>query len=755
MPRSNVRAAVSESADASKLDSKCWNSKVLDLCTSGQLAAVGKTSVSFQNWDAGVDEKQLIVLDLSCFWLPSSSLYPARRLSEDATLSTTTVLAIDAYLSSVGKGKSTSKTAEAILRLLARVWEWGYLNDIYRPDDWTGAHFRRLWQQLKEGGWPRALKLRQRTLDAMSVAYCLDELIWPIHTAKGVPSLKEAKVQTWLHTNLASRSLAQTHALLLRAKKIEFPDPGEPKYSQSLFRMILKELQRVSQLEAPYGFSVDPLTALGPSAGRTGVASSRTPNLDINTAVKLLESSLQWIYSYSGPIIDLVKEVLAVAEESHGLNDYARRKKYRTFLSQLPAKMKVRELTGVDLELTHGRKRGAVMMHHIVGMLKTAAFIVIAVMNARRRDEICHPKLGLKAGAIRIVSKELDIYEGSFYHEQGAKTYVDFFVNRSTYAAFEVLERLNKLYLKTEKAMSLPSAAPEMTSLFWQRPVRMVDGLGSARVWFMFDKSPKSTTARFVKHALGEGNETALISAHMFRRFYALIFIYRYEHGTLQALARQLGHLDLGCTQRYATDASHTLEKNRIPIELIKAPDVDMQAVLDDREGLALVIKQVAAEKLESTVSRLISGELVSGGFARLVRRLHNKLVLHVDYSEMDLALQANRLAQTLIQRGHSLRPFKHGECMAGIEGRRRSGKCYSVKSEQLDRSIAAPLTCAQCPYHVVSYGYLEAQRNDLQAMEREAADCSVDTIQARRLQWEIENLKRAIELHSVRLEKV
>ncbi|UVH57198.1 hypothetical protein NWF24_30900 [Variovorax paradoxus] len=739
--------------DALEPDAKGWNYQALDLCTSAQISAVGRTSISLQNWDAGVDEKQHIVLDFSEFWLPASGLYPAKRLSEDALLSTTIVLSIDSYLSRVGKGKSTSQTALGILRFLARAWEWGYLNDLYRPCDWTGAHFRRLWRQLKEGGWPRALDIKKRTLAAMTNAYDIDELLWPMHTTSGNPSVRQVGVQAWLHTNLATRSLAQTRALLLRAIHIDVPEPDEPKYSQSLFRMIMQELQRVSQLEAPYGFSVDPLTAIGPSAGKTGVRSKRTPNLDVETAVKLLECSLHWVHSYSGPIIALVEEVLDVAKESHGLNDYARRKKYRAFLDQLPAKKLVGVLTGVDLNLTQGRQAGAIMMHHLVGMLTTAAFIVIAVMNARRRDEICHPKLGLKTGAIRIINKEFDIYEGTFYIEKSAKSYVDFFVNRSTYVAFEVLENLNKLYVATEQATSLPTADPEKTSLFWQRPVRMVDGLSRSRTWFVFDKSPRSVASKFVRHALGGGEKTSSIASHMFRRFYALIFIYRYENGTLQALAHQFGHLNLAVTQRYVTDASHMLEIERIPIDLLKTLDVEAQAVRDDQKGIALVLEEVAKEKLEKTVSGLLDGENLSGGFARLVRRLHNKLILSVDYSEMDRAAQARRLTQTLVQRGHSLQAFPHGECMAGSEGKRRAGNCYSTEKERLDRSTASPMTCARCPYHVVSRGYLQAQRNDLKALEQQAAECHIGSVQARRLSQEIENLLAAIQLHSTRLE--
>ena len=155
MPRSSTSTKVTDQLNASRSEAQGWNFQALALCTSGQISAAGKTGVSLQNWDAGVDQRQSVVLDFSEFWLPPSSLYPAKRLSDDAILSTTVVLSIDAYLSRVDKGKTTSRTAEAILRQLAKVWEWGYLNDLYRPGDWTGAHFRRLWLQLKEGGWPR------------------------------------------------------------------------------------------------------------------------------------------------------------------------------------------------------------------------------------------------------------------------------------------------------------------------------------------------------------------------------------------------------------------------------------------------------------------------------------------------------------------------------------------------------------------------------------------------------------------------
>jgi hypothetical protein len=225
-------------------------------------------------------------------------------------------------------------------------------------------------------------------------------------------------------------------------------------------------------------------------------------------------------------------------------------------LTDLPLKKTVEEMLGFEVTLMQGRKRGVVMLHHVVSMLITAAFIVVAVMNARRRDEIRHPKLGLKQGAIREIDRNLGLYEAIFYIEKSFKSYVPFYVNKATYDAFQVLVRLNELHLDAERAVGLPATDSSEASVFWQRPFRMVDGLSRERIWFEFDQQPQGAAAKFVRYALGEKANGQAVSAHMFRRFYALIFFYRFEHATLQAIAYQLGHLNLGVTRQYVSDAS-------------------------------------------------------------------------------------------------------------------------------------------------------------------------------------------------------
>ena len=729
-----------------------WIAKALALCSSGQITEGGPSSIRVRNWEHGIDDEEYIVLDLSAFWLPKSSLYAAKRLSDSEELSVATILAVDEYLGSVARSKSTHIIANNAIRILARVWEWGYLHDLYRPQDWTAAHFRLLWRELRTGGWPLALQLEERTRRALQNSKNIAAFIEPSHRKEGLPSIKGTTVQGWLHTNLYGRSLSRARKLLLDANGIVGHAVEEAKYSRTLLRTILGELQRISRLEAPYGFTVDPTRVLGSSARTDGIPPRRTPNLDIGTAVTLLDNSLKWIYSYSEDIIKLVRESLRIAKESDGLTHYERRKKYRAILSELPLKKVAEKTLGFKVSLMQGRKSGVVMLHHVVGMLTTAAFIVVAVMNARRRDEIRHPKLGLKRGSILEVDESMGLYEASFYIEKSFKAYVPFYVNKATFDAFQVLVRLNEAYVDAEKALGLTETDSASSSIFWQRPFRMVDGLSRERIWFEFDQQPNGAAARFIKHALGATTGTKSVGAHMFRRFYALIFFYRFEHATLQAVAYQLGHLNLGVTRQYVSDAAILPDSERIPIALFKSPEETRRAFSDDRASLERVIEEVGREKLEGVVESLLDGEALSGGFQRLVQRLHSKLSLRVDYSELDKAIQARRVAMMLSQKGHSVMPFPHGECMAGGVGKRRSARCYSEEKNRLDRAAASAATCAQCTYHVVSVGYLRAQKVDLALLRAEIQQRNPEAMHTENLIRQERELATAIKLHSVRL---
>ena len=751
MPQ-QAKSLIDEGVGRLKIESaqSGWVGKALQLCSSGQFTAAGPTSIKIRNWEHGVDEPDHIVFDFSDFWLPRSSVYPARRLSDSDCLAIATVLAVDQYLGAVSPSKTRHKTAAVVVQTLAKVWEWGYLHDIHRPEDWTAANFRDLWRELRTGGWPLALQLEDRVKRALLGSPNIDGLLDHAHKKGGHPYVSASKVQNWLQTNMKGRTLTMAHAFVLGRRQVPTSETAYPKYASSVLTLILIDLQRVARLEAPYGFTVDPATVLGASARRAGRAPKRTPNLDISAAVSLLETSMKWVYTYSESILLLARVSHYVTNDCRELSTHRRRARYLNWLADDPWVKALKKEIGAEMEMAPGREIS--WLPDLIGMLITAAYIVIAMMNARRRDEIRHPKLGLKRDSILELDKDLGLYQAVFYIEKSLKSYAPFYVNKATFDAFQILVSLNQLQVNAERAAGLPPTDLTAAGIFWQRQFRITDGHRTERKWFDFGSGGGHVSRKFIRHVLGEEENIPSLASHMFRRFYALIFFYRFEHGTLQALAHQFGHLDLSATQQYVTDASISSSRERIPIDLLKSSESVREAINDEQMELAKVLDEVGREKMTEMIESLLQGGTYSGGFYRLVQRLHHKLALKVDYSQLDKVVQAKRVATYLIQKGHSVTPFGHGECMAGEVGKRHSARCYSEADSALDRSTASALTCARCPYHVVSIGYLQAQKADLERMRVEIQSCPRETVRASHLLSAFENLSAAIQLHSIRL---
>ena len=64
-------------------------------------------------------------------------------------------------------------------------------------------------------------------------------------------------------------------------------------------------------------------------------------------------------------------------------------------------------------------------------------------------------------------------------------------------------------------------------------------------------KSELNTLSRFLD---GEIHERWKFHAHQFRRFFAMVYFWRYEPGDVAALAHHLRHFDLEMTRQYVTD---------------------------------------------------------------------------------------------------------------------------------------------------------------------------------------------------------
>lgn len=749
-------AVLSQSGQANDPEDDLMRTAI-SLCESGRFEYVSATCCRLRIEYTVVGDKEWWHLDLTAYRLPETGLTGQCLLSDDRRLAIATVLALDAYLCGAGHEKATHRIIANMACTIAKFWEWGRLNGVYRPEDWTEAHFRQLEMQLARGKWSLALQSKERVI-ALLKTRPQPNLIARIERRC---SLRKG-LSVLLGTNQGSQELSCARGRVHRYAQKTEPATGwemdvEPKTpTVTWLTQAFWAANLFARLPSPFSFVVTPFPDPMARAKKLAKEAARTPTMSVEQAVGLLTHSLKYVYERAEIIVDLVRELgrIALAIRASKPTSTTQKNKLRDRLwGQSPVRAQAENLLGKKLSLLIRATRPMISVPELVDNLMTAGVILLAGMNARRKNEILHKKFGLHRDAICVVNKELGVYEATFYIEKTIKSYAPFFVNQSSYDAFVSLQRLERAQLDVEcQITGVERTAEKMEhSLFWSRRYSFSADAYSARTWFDFSLQRRGAAVGFVTEALGPEFKLSGRGAHIFRRFYAIIFFYRFEHGGLLALRYQLAHFNCETARQYVTDAMIQAVEARIPIELRRAPDDVRSALTSEWREVELELQKVGSEKLEARIFDLLEGGQASGGFPRLLERLHRRMMVDIDYAEMDAGRRARHLLRRLEARGHFIRPLPHADCTAGSSSA-RGAKCAKSKGLGLAPENAAPIVCAQCPYSWSTAGHLQGQRMDLETLDREIAGSVPGTLIAKRRMAERANLQRAIWLHEQRL---
>jgi len=730
----------------------------LAMCESGRLEYVSATCCRMRIAHTAPGDTEWWVLDLTNYRLPATRLTRGCSLAHERRLAVSTILAADAYLCKAGHEKATHRTLSTTVSTIAKIWEWGRLNGIYRPEDWTTAHFRQLELELAEGKWSRALQARDRVLALLATKpdpKAIGRTDAGFAIRRGISQL--------LGTNQGSQELSCARQSIHRYVQAERPPGGwdsdiEPKKPTTTWLVqAFWSANLLVRVPTPYAFKVTPFPEPLERAKKLAKPNSRTKTLSVEQAVGLLLHARKYIHEYTDVVVDLVREVGRIAQ----VVETTKRGKNRSvdLAKELwctsSARAKAESTLGVQVVLS---TRAAPLLTTVPGLvdnLMTAAVILIAGLNARRKHEVTHRTLGLKRDAMGVVNEELEVYEGTFYIEKTLQSYAPYFVNRSSYDAFLALRRLEEAQLEVERLLTGRTRSGEDLnhSMFWARKYAFSRKAFMSRVWFEFSLDRKGSATGFCREALGPDNELNGSSAHIFRRFYAIIFFYRFEHGGLLALRYQLAHFNCETTRQYVTDAMIQAAESRIPIEIRRAPDDIRAAIASEWHDIEIELQKVGSEKLGQMILDLLREQRASGGFPRLVARLHRRLMAEVDYSAMDTARRAKYLRLRIEARGHAIRPLPHADCAAGSSPA-RGARCALPKGSGPAPENATASICSACAYSWTTAGHLAGQRMDLEMLDREIASEPPDTLVAKQRRAERVNLERAIWLHEQRLEE-
>jgi hypothetical protein len=329
------------------------------------------------------------------------------------------------------------------------------------------------------------------------------------------------------------------------------------------------------------------------------------------------------------------------------------------------------KLLGKPIVLRRNNNEDAVSLRTVLsGFLPTSCYIVIGILTARRDVEIS----GLETDAITGSSET-----GWWLKSIIAKT-----LRKTDYTPCPKLvsQAVDLLNLLREPLTNTAS-----TNKLFVIPVK--NGKTKTHVDFDIGRWLNSF-ARFVKVPQVE-HEGKLIdwifAPHQFRRIFAILFVWRFDYGNLEALSYHLRHFNIRMTLVYVRDA-----------EL--------------RKLLGEEYHRLTVEKLKSVEA----GDIKPAGiFGKVLSRTISRLRTQVDITDsVDMERKIIRIVEN---RGLSLKPTVWGYCGASAAPsniRRSACQSKANLSRRLledgtpDPSGSDETTCARCLFHFTDESRLQ-----------------------------------------------
>ena len=491
-------------------------------------------------------------------------------------------------------------------------------------------------------------------------------------------------------------------------------------WSESSFKNCFVALNRLAQMpEILDRLTFEPFPNTRKHARQSGGRpDGRTRNLPVEEAAKLLGLALKWIYERSDGVIELVHVWRDALEEARyrwcaasSIQAYATQRLREAY----PA---IQAKNGLPGQLTGAVRAGEgdedTTVVELIQDLQTAAMIIVGINQGRRKNEVLGEgsrPWGLYLGCLLPSDPFIDAHELDIYIEKTWRKWMRMSTNKLTVDAVRVLERLRLAMFPQEKdSSSLSLDELRKRKLFVFPTYRVLLGEDVVPHQYAFE----CHSGRFFKEA-GVGEEAR--RSHSFRRFFALIYVYRWEHPLLQALSEYLCHMDMESTRVYITDPSMREEAERI--EKVYRLRADCFPI----EELTEAQRQYADDLLHAMLTSTSAG----GPMTRRVRQWVKRLARRVEFADSDLDEALAAVRSNVDRRGYLSTSFRHGACWATGARMARRARCGS--NGQLHREQADIGICSACPFHSTSEAFL---RNvEQEAMELEAqAKTTVDAIE-------------------------
>jgi F0F1-type ATP synthase membrane subunit b/b' len=319
---------------------------------------------------------------------------------------------------------------------------------------------------------------------------------------------------------------------------------------------------------------------------------------------------------------------------------------------------------------------------------------VIGLNHCRRKEELIgyQRAFGLYFGCVQPVAEGSKNFRIDVYGEKTTQRYDEFWCNELVVDAVHILEEISQLFrpLNTPRKVYRDNLDEARTDkLFTSIPFSYIAFKASRREEFKYDALSKPF------FGLCGIDPSVLGGYHPFRRFFAILYVRRYDHATLHALKQHMRHLNLPSLERYIKDPkSRELEKK---IDAVFARQT--QSLMEE-------INNARSEFFEELIARMMRGEEIGGGAGLLIRKTIAYLSNRTDFIDSDISKMAHKVHEALKTDGYRLRENPPGFCIAG-ESRIALLQAKCAREQMLHPEEAGALTCENCNNDACTRGNL------------------------------------------------
>ncbi|WP_322062961.1 hypothetical protein [Paraburkholderia sp. J63] len=453
--------------------------------------------------------------------------------------------------------------------------------------------------------------------------------------------------------------------------------------------------------------------------GRPSSNDGRTDNLELSTVVKIIDQSLRWLYDYGPSLITMLEKMRTNLEE-FAMTARIGSDVYYRFLNSLCEDV-FREFQSIHKLPLDGILRpvfGETSIRNLVATYQVSMFFNIDACTARRRNELIgHNKdYGLYFGCLHKVSEDSDEYRYDVYIEKTLFNYAEYWAPNIAAKSIQALEALSQvfrpLFFERYEYVNDVEAARER-KLFSSVNFTYVGFLQNRLLGFDLPEKCKL----FFKLAGVNSKEIFGRNRNVFRRFYCLVYVNRYDNPVLAALRNHLDHSSVYGTAIYGLDphGRHPKKKAAETLKRLEKDELDFGRTLS----------QVRDEHHADIVARLLRGENIGGLHARLLIKLMARLSANAKFIASPTSVKADLVTETMRRRGFEVNEKDNGICMAGkARHTARKANCFDGSTVHPER--AGPKICSGCINLLTSEGYRQHMRSERDALLQQSQDMSL-----------------------------